>query len=119
MKYLLIIKKMKKILKNISYVLIALIALNACQSVKDGLSGKKKTNSDEFLVEKKNPLTLPPEFDKLPLPIESNEDKISDEVEIDIRSILAKETTAIKKSSVNKTSGGPLEKSILEKIKSN
>ena len=42
MKYLLIIKKMKKILKNISYVLIALIALNACQSVKDGLSGKKK-----------------------------------------------------------------------------
>ena len=51
MKYLLIIKKMKKIFKNISYLFIALIMLNACQSVKDGLSGKKKTNSDEFLVE--------------------------------------------------------------------
>ena len=119
MKYLLIIKKMKKIFKNISYLFIALIMLNACQSVKDGLTGKKKTNSDEFLVEKKNPLTLPPEFEKLPLPTESNKDKTSDEDEIDIRSILAKETTAIKKSSVNKTSSGSLEKSILEKIKSN
>jgi hypothetical protein len=32
------------------------------------LTGKKKTNSDEFLVKKKNPLSLPPEFEKLPEP---------------------------------------------------
>jgi hypothetical protein len=42
--------------------------LSACQSVKDGLTGKKQNNTDEFLVEKKNPLVLPPEFNILPEP---------------------------------------------------
>ena len=37
-------------------------------SVKETLSGQKKQNSDEFLVKKKNPLVLPPNFDDLPEP---------------------------------------------------
>ena len=53
MKYLLIIKKMKKLLKNIFFTLVILITFSACQSVKDGLTGKKQTNADEFLVKKK------------------------------------------------------------------
>ena len=44
---------------------MVLTALSACQSLKDGLTGKKKNNTDEFLVEKKNPLVLPPKFDEL------------------------------------------------------
>ena len=32
---------------------VLLIMLSACQSVKDGLSGTKQNNSDEFLVQKK------------------------------------------------------------------
>ena len=44
------------------------LILFSCQSVKDGLSGNKGDNSDEFLVQKKNPLVLPPDFKKLPTP---------------------------------------------------
>ena len=42
-----------------------LFFLCSCQNVKDALSGKKYENSDEFLVIKKNPLVLPPNFNDL------------------------------------------------------
>ena len=35
------------------YLIILSIFLTSCQSVKDGLSGNKRENSDEFLVKKK------------------------------------------------------------------
>ena len=59
---------MRKLLRNIFYLFLVVATLSACQSLKDGLTGKKKNNSDEFLVKKKNPLVLPPEFNKLPEP---------------------------------------------------
>ena len=35
----------------------------------EALSRKKRSDQgDEFLVEKKNPLAMPPDFDKLPTP---------------------------------------------------
>lgn len=43
--------------------------LYSCQSASEALQGKKRSDqSDEFLVEKKNPLAMPPDFDKLPTP---------------------------------------------------
>ena len=45
-----------------------LLVLSSCQGVKDALSGKKYESSDEFLVIKKNPLVLPPNFNDLPTP---------------------------------------------------
>ena len=42
--------------------------LSSCQSAKEGLIGGKKNNTDEFLVQKKNPLVLPPDYNDLPLP---------------------------------------------------
>ena len=53
---------MKNLFKKILYLFIVLTLLSACQAVKDGLTGKKQNNQDEFLVEKKNPLVLPPDF---------------------------------------------------------
>ena len=44
------------------------IILTSCKSAQDALTLQKRTNSDEFLVEKKNPLTVPPDFNKLPNP---------------------------------------------------
>ena len=41
---------------------------NTWDSVKRGLTGKKQTSTDEFLVEKKDPLVLPPNFEDLPIP---------------------------------------------------
>ena len=59
---------MKKLARNILYLILILFSFSACQSVKDGLTGNKKQNSDEFLIEKKNPLTKPPDYEKLPNP---------------------------------------------------
>ena len=59
--------KIKGMIKNI-FLLILIISLYSCQSVKDALSGKKYESSDEFLVIKKNPLVLPPDFNELPEP---------------------------------------------------
>ena len=72
-------------------LIILIVAFTSCQSVKDGLSGRKSENSDEFLVQKKNPLVLPPDYLKLPKPDESVEDKNQLEIieeETDIQNIL-------------------------------
>ena len=39
-------------------------------SVKRGLTGAKQQSTDEFLVQKKDPLILPPDFENLPTPDE-------------------------------------------------
>ena len=42
------------------------IYLFGCKNIKDGLTLKKQSNADEFLVKKKNPLLQPPELNNLP-----------------------------------------------------
>ena len=44
---------MTKLFKITFYFFIILTSISACQSVKEGLTGQKKSNSDEFLIEKK------------------------------------------------------------------
>ena len=41
-------------MKKVSLLILLLIVTSSCQSIKDGLSGKKGENSDEFLVQKKS-----------------------------------------------------------------
>ena len=76
--------------KIFTYLTIILL-LSSCQSIKDGLTGKKRENTDEFLVIKKNPLEIPPEFNDLPVPkAEKNEDQseiVDQEIESLIKSI--------------------------------
>ena len=57
-------------------IIIALIFVYSCSGAKDALQGKKRSEqSDEFLVEKKNPLELPPDFGDLPVPLEQGEEE--------------------------------------------
>ena len=42
-------------------------------NVKRGLTGAKQKSTDEFLVQKKDPLILPPNFDSLPSPSDRDE----------------------------------------------
>ena len=42
-------------------------------NVKRGLTGAKQESTDEFLVQKKDPLILPPDFESLPSPSEREE----------------------------------------------
>tara|TARA_B100000989_G_scaffold160103_1_gene119535 strand:- start:805 stop:1119 length:315 start_codon:yes stop_codon:yes gene_type:complete len=97
---------MKNTLK-ISSILIILFILHGCTNVKEGLSLKKKEGVDEFLIERKNPLTVPPDFSSLPEPRNSmDENKIEDK-DIDLKKVLT-ETT--ENNSVS--SSGKIEKSI-------
>ena len=60
---------MIKILKKSVFISLVLIALVGCQSLKEGFEGNRKSkNAEEFLINKKNPLVLPPDFSKLPVP---------------------------------------------------
>ena len=66
-------------IKKILLVILSLILLNSCTGFSDAIQGKKRSeNSDEFLVEKKNPLTAPPDMDDLPVP--SDQEKTSEEI---------------------------------------
>lgn len=93
-----------------------LLFLGNCTSAKNVITGKSKTNSDEFLVKKKNPLTLPPDFDKLPLPKSSQNSTLKELENNDkkIRELLGKSSE--EKSSNNDSS---LENSILKTLKNN
>jgi len=111
---------MKKLYMHIVYLFLIIFALSGCQSVKDGLTGKKKaSNSDEFLVKKKNPLVLPPKFDELPEPKILSDKEKNSEKEIDLKAILTKQTNTSSSTSTNSNSNQSLEKNILEKIKNN
>ena len=82
---------MKKFnLRTILFLIFFLSFLSSCQSIQDGLSGRKSENSDEFLVQKKNPLVMPPDFMKLPKPsdIDENSEIANIEEETDIQKIL-------------------------------
>tara|TARA_B100001057_G_scaffold231107_1_gene231329 strand:- start:616 stop:927 length:312 start_codon:yes stop_codon:yes gene_type:complete len=79
------------------------IFLYSCQSLKDGLTGKKKNNSDEFLVEKKNPLEMPPDFDELPVPnIKKDLDK-NENTEKEIENLIKSVSNTEKIDSNNKS----------------
>jgi len=46
-------------------VIVGLLALNSCSDIKKGL-GMEKNLPNEFLIEKKAPLVMPPEYRLLP-----------------------------------------------------
>jgi hypothetical protein len=110
---------MKNFFRNIFCLFLVLILSGACQSIQEGLTGSKKSNSDEFLVEKKNPLVLPPEFDKLPEPKTLISSNANQKEEIDLKSILTEGNSKTETTSTDSTASGSIEKTLLEKIKSN
>ena len=60
---------------KISILLAFLLFISGCGVVKEGFKSPKQKTSDEFLVEKKSPLVMPPNFNELPVP-KSNNQKI-------------------------------------------
>ena len=70
------------------------------------------------MVEKKNPLVLPPEFEKLPEPGKANDAAIEEE-NFNLEKIFNKDSISNNKLSKSKESNDSLEKSILDKIQKN
>ena len=58
-------------IKNIFFLVLLLFFFNSCSTLKDGFESQRKNSTDEFLVEKKKPLVMPPDFNKLPLPTQN------------------------------------------------
>ena len=95
--------------KRLIYILL-FVFLTSCadsfDSIKRGLTGAKKSSGEEFLVQKKDPLILPPDYENLPSPDEENlvlEDSIFQDT--------------LDSEEVSSTST-PIESSILKKIQS-
>tara|TARA_B100001057_G_scaffold397365_1_gene407488 strand:+ start:355 stop:666 length:312 start_codon:yes stop_codon:yes gene_type:complete len=79
-----------------------------------GLSLKKKSDSgQEFLIEKKDPLILPPNFSKLPKP---NEQPETIDKDINIKSVLNGNQNNAEEDNNQNTSKSNIKKSISEKI---
>ena len=103
-----------KIFKSFIIINFFLLLLS-CSVVKEGFQNPKKKSSDEFLVEKKSPLVMPPEFDKLPIPENNDQDINSDQKTI--KDLLNKSEE--QDSVLNNSTNDSLEKTLLEKIKKN
>ena len=107
---------MKKTNSLIASFLIILF-LNSCGTIAEGLGGSKKKGNEEFLVEKKSPLVLPPSFGELPEPGKEPKENIILEKKdtSDIEDIInqSSSTSTSEKSDDTKNS---IEQSIIKKI---
>ena len=103
-------------MNKIYLIIIISFFLNSCSGLKDAgkvLRNEKIRNTDEFLVKKKQPLILPPDYNELPKPGSTTESK-NDSEEENIKKIL-KVKKNNNESNSNKDSS--LEKIILDEIK--
>ena len=101
-------------------LLSLVIILSSCQKFSEGMTGSKRSKtSDEFLVHKKKPLVMPPDFDDMPSP-KQNKQK---EEELSASSESIEDLLNIKKKENNESyesgNDSSLEQSILKKIKTN
>ena len=95
-------------------VLSVAVFLSSCGTVKEGFINQKKNNSEEFLVEKKSPLVMPPDYNELPIPNEENVEKETN----DIKSLISKTKNDETKENLDKKNS-TFEDLILKKIKNN
>ena len=90
-------------------ILFVFFLVHSCS----GIDGKRSSKSDEFLIEKKNPLVMPPDIDDLPEPNKNtNIDREGDDNSF-------KESLSSKSSSTKKTTSqtsDTLKESIMKQI---
>ena len=94
-----------------------MLVVTSCQSFKNAVSGVKQENSDEFLVQKKNPLVLPPNYTDLPVPFEESANTTEAQIEDDIEKLLGMEDNT--QSTTDTSDSNSIESFVLKKIKEN
>ena len=104
-----------KIIKNILIIITVSFFVYSCSGFK---LKKKSTSGEEFLIEKKDPLILPPDFSKLPEPNEQIENQDNEEEKLVIDNVF-NEGNPKNDENNNKEMNqkSDLKKSILDKIK--
>ena len=73
---------------NLFVLLFIPFFLNSCSGLKENLSLKKNEGVDEFLIERKKPLTVPPDFTSLPKPSDRSEVVENEESNLDLKKVL-------------------------------
>ena len=106
---------MIKNIKSSLLIIFSTILISSCGSVQKAFDPQNKNTSEEFLVEKKSPLSIPPSFEELPVP--SNE-KVDKESQINNIESLVTEKNNNEKLEVFE-SDKDFEQLILDKIKNN
>jgi len=91
------------------------LLLASCSTMQSAFQNQKKNNTDEFLVEKKSPLVMPPDFNELPIPkeIEIQEDFKENE----FKTLITQDNQKI--NSNEKDINKNFEELLLDKIKKN
>ena len=102
---------------KITFSFICILFLFACGTVKEGFVNKKKTSSDEFLVEKKSPLVMPPDYDQLPVP--KQKEDLNEINEESIKKLVLDQKNVDNSDSLVTDQNKDFENSLLEKIKKN
>ena len=100
-------------MKNINLFLLLLVILTSCGSLKDAgkvLRNEKITTTDEFLIKKRKPLVLPPDYNEIPEPGTKTENKINENEKI------KKMLKSTEKNNI-KNNSSSTEQSILNKIR--
>jgi len=99
------------------FILLNIILfLSSCGTIKEGFTNQKKNSTDEFLVEKKLPLKMPPSYKELPFPKLDKEDLIE---ENKIKKMIVEEKKISLDSKNIKNNNKNFEKLLIEKIKDN
>tara|TARA_Y100000992_G_C21218249_1_gene469048 strand:+ start:518 stop:823 length:306 start_codon:yes stop_codon:yes gene_type:complete len=99
-----------KMFKFYLYFIIIIFALQSCGSLKEAgkvLRNEKVNTTDEFLIEKKGALSVPPDYTDLPLPKSKKSQKE------DIEKIINIDTAEVSEKELS----GTLEEKILKNIK--
>ena len=101
-------------MKYLNFLLVALFCLSSCGGLKDAgkvLRNEKIRTTDEFLVKKRNPLVLPPNFEEIPEPESIAQKKENEEEKI--KKILK----APKSDNISGDNSSSIEESILNRIR--
>ena len=104
---------------RIHTLLILLFFLNACSTVKEGFKNQKKGSSEEFLVEKKSPLVMPPDYEELPTPNSNSNENYEDQGNEKVKKLIVNSENQSTEASELKNTNKSFQKSIIDKIKSN
>ena len=108
---------MNRIIKLI-FTFVIILLLNNCTELKNIVTNTKEASGEEFLVIKKQPLTIPPDFDKIPVPISEENLEEVDQITISESEIenLLKDISSKSKAINDDKISEDLENSILQKI---
>ena len=104
---------------KIIILLILTLFLISCGTLKEGFTNQKKNSSDEFLVEKKSPLVMPPNYGELPAPKNSNTDTETETDETTIKNLIINEEVTGSDYNELQEKNRDFEENLIEKIRKN